>query len=217
MKKIFAGVLALVLCLGLCACGGASGAADETTKPSVEALYTQLVEYATNKQYAEAKRLYIGNPELKEYQDAQDYYQYCVVIDGYYQKGRIGYTYRELSKISKVLETEKILSDIQKKLDPLQGEWKEDNGKGSYLYLAIKDGYVATDVVSYYAEDQSFTYTEDDFLQEIVEHTYTDGTVGLAIKDSYALTYFADDQEIMLIKFADASFDTFNGVYEKIK
>lgn len=217
MKKSLTLLLVLALCLPLCACFGASEPlVNETTPLTVEELYSQLIEYAKNEQYQEAKWLYTRNGELKNYADADDYYQYCVIIDGYYSKGRLGYTYRELSKISSVLDTAAILSEIEQKIQHLEGEWVEDNGRGAYLYLAIKDGYLANEVVAY-NDAEGFVYTDEDFLYEIVEHTYSDGTVGLAVSEDYSINYFEEDQTLMLIKFAEAEFNTFNGVYEKIK
>ena len=217
MKKAFALLLVLALCLPLCACfGSISPAITEPAPLTTEELYNQLVDHAKNGQYQEGKRLYIRNGDLASYKDAKDYYQYCVIIDGYYSKGRLGYTYRELSKISNILDVETILNEIDQKIQHLEGEWVEDNGRGAYLYLAIKDGYVANAVVAYGEADQGFVYTDEDFIYEIVEHTYSTGEVGLAIKESYSINYFEDDQTLMLIKFEGAQFDTFNGVYEKV-
>jgi hypothetical protein len=84
------------------------------------------------------------------------------------------------------------------------------NGKGSYLYVSFKDGYAATDITSMYDSSIDPTFTDADYRKEIV-------VLGedFEIKGEYGVFYFADDDELMLVKTEDATFDTYAGVYER--
>lgn len=224
MKKVLSLILALVLCLSLCACGGG---AEKQEKPAVEEVYAQLVEYAKTGKYLEAWRLCQTNREVLTHQDGQAYADYC---DGMraYEAGGIGFAYKKLKDIPQILDAQKTLDKINERVGGLNGYYVADNGKGSYLHIVIRDGMVASEIIGYKAEDQTFDYNaEDVYWQELVVSTYTDGREFVAIgryssigakidKIDYALEVFEDSPELMVTKYAGAEFDTLNGVYTKV-
>lgn len=227
MKKTISLILALVMCLSLCACGGNSGKSTEPTTPSVENIYTQLVEYAKNGQYLEAWRLCQRNRDVLTYQDGQAYSDYCDAMRAY-EAGGIGFAYNKLKAIPDILDAQKTLDKITERIGSLNGYYIADNGLGSYLHIIIRDGLVASEVIGYNDENQNFDYNaEDVYWQELVLSTYTNGTEFLAIgrynsigakidKIDYALEFFDDSPELMVTKYEGAEFNTLNGLYTKV-
>lgn len=227
MKKLIALMLAAVLCLSIAACGSNSGTTlPKVTEPAtVEDLYAELVNYATTGQYLEAWRLTTKNPEVLEYEDAQDYSDYCDAMKAY-ENGGIGYAYKHLQGVSHILNAQDTLDIIEAKIGGLNGHYVADNGVGSYLHIVIQDGMVAREVIGYHDEEQEFVPTEDDFFYNLVVSKYDDGTEYLAIgrysslgadlNADYVIHTFDDTTDLMLINLATNEYNTFNGVYTKI-
>lgn len=226
MKKVFSLILTLALCLSLCACfGGAEP--TEPAAPSIEDVYTQLIEYAKSGQYLEAWRLCQKNRDVLAYQDAQAYSDYCDAMRAY-DAGGIGFAYDKLKNIPHILNAQNTIDKIKERVGGLNGYYIADNGRGSYLHLVIRDGLVASQVIGYTAENQTFDYNaEDVYWQELVISTYTTGEEFVAIgrysslgtkidKIDYVLEIFDDSPELMVTKYEGAEFNTLNGVYTKV-
>ena len=226
MKKALSLILALVLCFSLCACfGGAEP--TEPAAPSVEDVYAQLVEYAKSGQYLEAWRLCQKNRDVLTYQDAQAYADYCEGMRAY-DNGGIGFAAKTLKDIPHILDAQATLDKIAQRIGGLNGYYVADNGMGSYLHLVIRDGLVASEVIGYTDENQTFDYNaEDVYWQELVVSTYTTGEEFVAIgrysylgakidKIDYVLNTFDDTSDIMVIKHESAEWTTLNGLYTKV-
>lgn len=219
MKKLFALLLALVICLSFAACS------SEPKELTVEEAYAQLVTYATDGDYLNGWRLAQSTAGLLEYEDAQAYYDYCQGMRAY-AGGGFGDAYELLSTVPTILDAQKTLDAINSEIGHLNGYYVCDNKKGAYLHVVIKNGKVASSVIGYSAEEQTFLYEDKDFYQEIVRSEFTDGTTFYAVgsyttlgdrKDiAYGISTFDDTTDIMLIKYETAKFDTFNGVYKRI-
>ncbi len=233
MKHVFILLLALTMCLSLAACDNTvtaepSGKEPADTAPQiVNDVYRQLVEYAQNGQYADAWRLVMQNPELKEYEDGNEYFEYCRGMRAF-ETGAMGTAYEILSTVPHILDASKVLFVIEERIHPLNGHYVSDNGKGSYLHLVIKDGKIASGLVGYYDDDQTFSYTEEDFQEELVVSKYTNGTefigmgryysnVSSEITVEYVISLFDDTDDIMVLKYEGYDYNTFNGMYEKVK
>ena len=219
MKKLVALLLTVIMCFSLAACGGS----NESDTLSVEEAYELLVTSATEGNYLEGWQVYQVQPELAEYEDASVYYNYCVAMRAY-EAGGIGFAYDMLKNNGDILNTQDILEEIGKEIGNLNGIYKADNGVGSYLYLVIKDGKVATKTVGYNDDNQDFTYEDSELISTIVKSTYSDGTpfyavgrystIGAELDVNYVMD-IADDS-IMMIKYETYEYDTFNGLYSKI-
>ena len=224
MKKVLSLILALALCVGLCACGGSK---TEPTEITVESAYAQLVEYAKNGEYLEAWRLTQRVRELEEYQDAQAYIDYC---DGMraYKAGGIGYAYSKLLGVPQVLDAQATIDTLKAQIGSLDGYYVSDNGQGSYLHLVIRNGQVASKVIGYTSEEQSFAYEDSDFMNDLVFFKSSAGAEILAIgrysslgeklNTHYAITTFSDSTDLMVLKYADSEseFNTLNGLYKRV-
>lgn len=211
MKKILAIILVLALCLPLLACGSSNIKFDD---PQWQ--YDKFLEYITNKQYREALDFYWANFSLRDYKDAKKYYEFSQIMDTEYSKGRLGYTYRELSDLYDLPAAAQVLREIEGKIDFLNGEWKQEDDSGLTRYLAFKDGYVVQQLVESTQGDSGFQYKDEDFIYEIVEHTHEDGTTVLAIGKDTAIYHLKETNQITLVKLAGSNFDTFDGQYTKI-
>lgn len=232
MKKLLLILLALTFCISACSCsfllgsGTDSGETPAPSEPTVEDLYNQLVEYASNGQYLEAWRVGQLHREVLEYQDAQAYVDYCQAMRAY-EAGAIGVAYRDLQKVSNILKAKAVIEQLEATLVALNGYYVEDNGQGSFLHLVIRDGFVASAVIGYNDAEQTFNYTDEDFYSSIIRSKYTNGTeylamgryssLGAEITVDYVITTFDDTDDIMLVAFEGNQYNTFNGVYEKIK
>ena len=223
MRKIFALLLTLVLCISLCACGGSnSNSVDEMT---VEDAYALLVQCATDGLYLEGWRVVQGVPAVVEYEDAQAYYDYCQAMRAYHAGG-IGEAYSILLTIPDVLDAQDTLAILSERIGGLNGYYVADNGLGSYLHMVIRDGMVATKIIGYTDEEQNFSYTDDDFMSSLVASTYSDGSeflavgryssIGEKVTVQYVVNTYDDARELMVIKFEEYEYDTFNGLYYKV-
>lgn len=117
---------------------------------------------------------------------------------------------------------------MEAEIGRLNGVFMEDNGAGAYLYLVIEDGKTFTEVVSYddYTEDYTYDLSQE-HCDHIVKGTFTTGEVyyaigrynylGEEITESYIMSIFEEDGEIMMVAPEGAEFKTFNGLYEKIR
>lgn len=211
MKKALAIILIFTLCLPLFACGSSDIKLDD---PQWQ--YEKLLEYITNKQYPEAVKFYRANLSLRDYKDAAKYYEFSQLMDTDYSKGRLGYTYRELSDMYDLPAVAQVLREIEGKISFLDGEWKQESDNGLCRYLAFKDGYAVQQLVESSLGDSGFQYKDKDFIFEIVEHTHEDGTVVLAIGSDTAIYHLKETNQITLVKLAGSSYDTFDGQYTKI-
>ncbi len=230
MKKTILCLLALLLCLSLVACDTTSNANEPSTEKESTSLeenaYNQLVTYASQGKYLEGWRIAQNQPNILNYKDAQAYYDYCQAMRAY-TAGGIGRAYGILKNIPQILDAQETVQEISKRIGHFDGHYVEDNGKGSYLHLVINEGRVATGLVSYYDEDQSFKYTDDDFKYTIVSSKFSNGTEFLAIgnhsimSNDITINYVMYTEEgstsIMLVAHETEAYKTFNGLYELIK
>ena len=227
MKKALSLILALVLCLSLCACVNPEISAEPTTPSSVEDLYAQLVAYAQEGEYLEAWRLCQRNRDVLAYQDGQAYSDYCDAMRAY-EAGGIGYAYNKLKAIPNILNAQQTLDKIDEKIGDIDGYYIADNKQGAYLHIVIRDGMVASEVIGYTAENQNFDYNaEDVYWNQLVLSTYTDGKEFLAIgrynnlgakvdKINYVLDFFEGNTELMVTMYESAEYNTLNGLYTKV-
>ena len=228
MKKLFFVFLALVICASTCSCAflfaGESVVSEKPAEPTAEDWYNQLVEYAAAGQYLEGWRIGQLQKEVLEVADAKDYIAYCDAMRAY-DAGAIGVAYRDLQKVSNILDAKTVIEQLEAVLSNLNGYYVEDNGMGSFLHLVISDGFVATKVIGYSEEEQVFNYTDEDFYSSIIRSKYDNGTeylaigrytsLGAKITVDYVITTFDDTDDIMLVAFEGNQYNTFNGVYEK--
>ena len=217
MRKVKILICALVLLMGvsLTACGGG--------EMSVEEAYDALVTNATEGNYLEGWQVYQTVPELAEYEDAAAYNDYCVAMRAY-EAGGIGYAYGMLKQNPDILDASNTIAALDAEIGVLNGVYKADNGQGSYLYLIIQDGKVGTELIGYY-DSQELVYDESDLYNTIVKGNYTDGrefyavgmysTTGAEITPNYVMDISGGS--IMMIKYETYEYDTFNGMYTKIK
>ena len=128
----------------------------------LEGYYTQIVAYATQGNSQEGDKLYKQHAaQLQNYKDAINYANYCVGLTAY-NAGGLSYALSAFQLAGNVLDSQKYISDIQSQYQLTNGNYKADNGTGSYLYIGIKDGEVASDIIGYYDTGRSFaptTYT----------------------------------------------------------
>ena len=195
-----------------------------SSKPTREDYYYQFIDHATNGEYQAGLDVY-NSQGLKDFVESEKYAAYCRGMIAY-ENGGIGAALQYLLQYPDVLDAAQIIESIEAEIGSLNGIYKEDNGRGSYLYLIIEDGKVATESTGYYDEDQTLRYTEDDLIFEIVKSTFTTGEVFYAvgryqtytktIEIDYVMTIYDDENEIMLVAPEGAEFTTFNGLYEKI-
>lgn len=202
----------LAMALSLAACGDPIDVSQQTTTTQLTAadLYNQLIAYS-NKENAElgAKWYLKYQSVLKEYEMADEYYTYCL-CEYWYGQGKIGQAYKTVMSLPDVAGVVALRTELAEKLTPFEGTWVQYNGKGSYLYVSFKDGYAATDVVSMYDDSIAPSFTDKDYRKAIV--ILADD---FAIDGEYGVYYFADDDELMLVKMEDAAYNTFAGVYER--
>ena len=220
MKKWIVFILAAVMCLTLTACGQA----EEPVEVTVEDAYAQLVACATEGQYLEGWRVAQSMPEVKQHQDGQAYLDYCQAMRAY-EAGGLGEAYELLKDIPSILDAKTVSNEIAERVRSLEGHYVADNGKGSFLHIVIQDGKVATGLVGRTDDDQTFHYTDKDFTSDIVVSKYTDGTeffaigryssIGAEVTVNYVITTFDDSSDLMVLKFEDYEYDTFNGLYSK--
>lgn len=227
MKKALFLILALILCLSICACGSSYETPSVPTLPSIEDKYDQIVSYCENGQYQDALKLCQQNRNIVSFQDGQSYFDYCDAMCAY-QAGGIGYAYNKLKAIPDFLDAQKTLDAIAQRLRNTNGYYTSDNAMGSYLHIVIRDGLVASEIIGYYDENQNFDYNADDtFWQELVLSSYTNGAEFLAIGrynslsqeiDTiyYALEFFDNSPELLVTKYVGAEYSTFNGAYTKV-
>ena len=199
----------------------------EPEELTVEEAYEEIIYCAEEGYYKDAWRISVSYPEVKEYEDAADYLTYCDALRAY-NAGALGYAYENLSAVPEVLDAASYLASLDAEIGRLNGVFVEDNGAGAYLYLVIEDGKTFTEVVSY--DDYTADYTYDlsqERCDHIVKGSFTTGEayyaigrynyLGEEITESYIMTIFEEDGEIMMVAPEGAEFKTFNGLYEKIR
>ena len=210
MKKVIALFLALALCLPLYACGSSDFKLDD---PQWQ--YDQFMQYITNGQYEEARDFYWANQQLRNYQDAADYYNFTNIMVTEYSQGRLGYAYQQLSELPHLPVVDKIMHEIEDKLSFLQGEWVQEVD-GNSLFLAFRNGF---GVMKFYTAEEAqngFQYNNEDFICDIAERTLDDGTTTLVFSSNYTITHIKESNQIVLSPIQDSDFDTFKGIYQKI-
>lgn len=229
LRKFFS-FLRFVAVIVLTVAWSFSGSAGNNTTPEKKTVttpeaYQMLVNEATAGNYLNGWRIYQKCPSLSEYQDAKNYYDYCVAMRAY-QAGAIGYAYNLLLTVPNTLDANTYLNSISNEIGSLNGVYKEDNGVGSYLYLVIENGRVLMDVVPYSQASSTFTYNMSESYDTIIKGKYTDGTtyyavgtyseIGAKVKSEYVMNIFKDKNEIMLIRNEGNELSTFNGLYAKV-
>ncbi len=191
---------------------------------TVEEVYALLLNYAANGEYDEVGSLPYACPELPEYEDAQQYLSYCEAMEAYAQGG-LGYAYSILRTVPHILDAQSAMAAIDEKISSLNGCYVEDNGQGANLHIVIRDGLVASAIIGYYDEVQTFDYTDEDFDSQLYLSHFNDGTefLGIAWNSAYtdaedikyAISTFDDTSDIMVIAMEGQEFKDFNGLYSR--
>ncbi len=221
---IVAAVILIAACVLIFLFLGSIAEPEEPEVLGVEDAYMQLLEHSANGEYLEAWRLGVNYPELNEYEDAQSYLDYCAGMRAF-EAGGIGEAYNILRTVPHILDAQYALDLIDEKIGFLNGCYVADNGMGAYLHLVIRDGLVASKIIGYFDENQSFDYTDEDFYKEIVLSNYNDGTQFIAIGNysslgeeitvNYVINSFDDTSDIMVLAYEGNEFTDFNGMYTR--
>lgn len=221
MKKVIALAFAVLICVSLAACSGNSK--NEPAELTNEDYYLQLTALAEEGKYDDAAKLAYKGTSLKEYKDAADYFNYCEAMK-MYENGGIGKAYSMLKTAPEILKTKDTLAEIEAKIGALEGHYVEDNGRGAYLHIYIRDGKVATEVESQY-EDVEIVVEDEDYIFELVLSEFTTGEKFIGIGNcwsasekpdvDYVVHTYEDSTDIMVIAMEGSEYDTFNGLYEK--
>ncbi len=231
MKKMIAFFSALMVCLLLLvSCGTASTTdASKTHEPptnsetTVEDLYDELVQYASEGKYVEGWRLANSKKDVLAYKDGQAYYDYCQAMQAY-TAGGIGKAYGILKSLPDILDAKKTAEEISNRISQFDGYYIADKGNGILIHLVIREGQAAFGIIGANEPNQTFHYTDEDFKDTIVVSEYSDGTEFYAIGDhlsmseditiGYVMFTETDDPSIMLIAHESSEFTTFNGLYK---
>ncbi|MBQ8503398.1 MAG: hypothetical protein IJ491_03870 [Clostridia bacterium] len=152
-----------------------SGSSQAEYNDELESYYNQIVAYATQGYSKEGDELYKQHSaELQNYKDAINYANYCVGLTAY-NAGALNYAYSAFQLAGNVLNTQTYISDIQAQQQITNGIFKCDNGQGTYLHIAIKDGEVDTGSIGYYDADQ--TYVPTYYTYELLRFVADDGRI----------------------------------------